>query len=154
MIHAGTPAIFWGDAITHAAYIKNRLPRIQGETKTPTELMQGNIPHTSLLKPFGCQAYIYIPEIRQTKFGPRGRQGIYLGVHVGTKAYKIALLDDLSLQVSKHVRFNETIFPYKTNERIVEVDNINRRYLVNDDRPDQMDLEVELADANTFPVYH
>jgi hypothetical protein len=147
MIHAGTPASFWGDAMTHASYIKNRLPRTEGEKKTPTELMYGQIPQTALLKPFGCQAYAYIPELRQTKFGPRGQQGIYLGVARGTKAYKVALLEDLSCQVTKHVKFNETVFPFKTGERSIEVENINERFSSEND--DEFESE-----SDSQPVYN
>jgi len=61
--HAGLPKSFWAEAISTAAYIRNRMPTAAiREDKTPYERWYGRKPDVSHLKVFGCMTYPHIPE--------------------------------------------------------------------------------------------
>ncbi|KIJ10695.1 hypothetical protein PAXINDRAFT_32858, partial [Paxillus involutus ATCC 200175] len=59
---SGYPRSFWGYAIMNLAYIKNLLPSLATDQKTPFELFHGYQPDVSHLRPFGCLAYAHVPD--------------------------------------------------------------------------------------------
>ncbi|MBW0535572.1 hypothetical protein O181_075287, partial [Austropuccinia psidii MF-1] len=68
-------------------------------------------PRIRKLRVFGCQAFIMTPkEHRQWNLGPLGEEGILLR-YENDLAYRILRLSDERVVVSKHVRFNEAVFP-------------------------------------------
>ena len=53
--HAGVSNIFWAEAISTAAYVRNRLPTTAlKENETPYERWYGKKPDVSHLRVFGC----------------------------------------------------------------------------------------------------
>ena len=58
MAQANLPISFWGDALSTAAYVLNRVPS-KSVPSTPYELWNGNKPNLGILYPWGCAAYIH-----------------------------------------------------------------------------------------------
>ena len=59
-LHAGLPETFWVDAISTAAYLKNRGPSVPIEFRLFEEVWSGKEVQFSHLKVFGCISYIHI----------------------------------------------------------------------------------------------
>lgn len=66
--HAGLPNMFWAEAISTAAYVRNRvLTRALKDGKTPYEPWYGKKPNVNHLKVFGCVAYAHITDDKRRK---------------------------------------------------------------------------------------
>jgi hypothetical protein len=59
---ADLPSSLWAEAYNWAVYIKNRLPHLALDGKTPYEILYKKLPSISQLRPFGTQYYIHIPK--------------------------------------------------------------------------------------------
>lgn len=56
-------ALFWAEAISTAAYVRNHLPTMTlKENETPYERWYGRKPDVSHLRVFGCMAYAHVPD--------------------------------------------------------------------------------------------
>ena len=61
MLHqAGLPLSFWGEALAAFVHIWNRTPTSAVPGKTPYETFYGNRPDVSMLRVWGCVAYVHI----------------------------------------------------------------------------------------------
>ena len=65
LLDAGSPSIFWSEAMAIAAYVHNRSPKRNLHMKTSEESSIGTIADLSHLRIFGCEAHSLIPA---TKF--------------------------------------------------------------------------------------
>jgi hypothetical protein len=83
---------------------------VSGKTATPYELFVGTVPDLSLVKVFGCKAYVKLEKVDHalTKLGPQSESGIFLGIEPNTKAYRVLI--GTQIRVSRHVRFSEEKF--------------------------------------------
>jgi hypothetical protein len=72
LIDSHLPVEWWGFAIVYAAFIRNCLP-VSDKTATPDELFVGTVPDLSLVKVFGCKAYVKLEKADHalTKLGPQ-----------------------------------------------------------------------------------
>ena len=63
ILRSGLPVDFWWDAYEASNYITNRLPtKTSCGYQTPYEGVFGEIPDLSLLRIWGCKAYLKIPK--------------------------------------------------------------------------------------------
>ena len=99
---------FWGDALLSATYIINRVP------STPYELWKGEIPDLSIMRPWGCAAYIHNTSQEYEKLGLRGKKCIFIRYSEIFKGY-VFLGEDMIGRVpkfeSRDVIFLEEDFP-------------------------------------------
>ena len=66
--HAGLPDSYWAEAVSTAAYLKNRTATTAFEkVMTPYERWYGKKPNLSNLRVFGCMAYAHIPDCLRRK---------------------------------------------------------------------------------------
>ena len=86
LLDAGLGKQYWGEAIAATAYIQNRLP-LWVVQKTPMELWCGEKPNLSELKVFGCEAYVYVPDVKRSKLQSRAEKLTFVGYACGSKAY-------------------------------------------------------------------
>ncbi len=77
LIDSRLPVEWWGFAIVHAAFLRNCLP-VSGKTATPHELLFGTLPDPSVIRMFGCKAYVRLEKADKalTKLGLRVRQDV------------------------------------------------------------------------------
>jgi len=91
MFQANMPQTWWGEAILHAVYLRNRLPHSGLNNVTPFQLWFNRSPDYSYLKPFGCIVYIHTPKERQlrgSKYLPRATKGCFIR-HLSTNICRI-----------------------------------------------------------------
>ncbi|GJS73677.1 retrovirus-related pol polyprotein from transposon TNT 1-94 [Tanacetum coccineum] len=113
--HSKLPLKFWGDCVTTATFLINRLPSSVVGNVTPYEiLLKKKLDYTSL-RVFGCLAMVSNPLRTADKFDPRGVPCVFLGYPSNQKGYKFYNLLTKTTFVSRDVVFNETLFPFAEN---------------------------------------
>ena len=73
MGQAKLPNSFWEDALLSAAFIINRVPS-KSIPSTPYESWKGKTPDLSIMRPWGCVAYIHNTFHEYGKLGHRGNR--------------------------------------------------------------------------------
>jgi hypothetical protein len=64
-------------------------------------------PEVSHLKIFGCPMFIHIPKEKIHKMDPSGKKGIFVGFHEVSKAFRIYVLGQHYIEISRYVTFDE-----------------------------------------------
>jgi hypothetical protein len=72
-LNAGLVKNFWADAVSMACYLINRSLRTSLEGKVGKEAWTGNKVDYSLLRVFGCPAYVHVPSEERSKLNPKSR---------------------------------------------------------------------------------
>ena len=62
LAHAGLPNGYWAEAVSTAAYIRNRVAASALPVKTPFEMWYGKKPKVSHLRVFGCIACMIVKD--------------------------------------------------------------------------------------------
>ena len=95
------------EAISTAAYLRNRSPTRAVAGMIPNEAWTGQKPQVDGLQVFGCQAFVHIPKEERKKLDSKSKGCIYLGYGATTKGYH--LYDPLKKRVclSRDVIFNK-----------------------------------------------
>ncbi|GKE39007.1 retrovirus-related pol polyprotein from transposon TNT 1-94 [Tanacetum coccineum] len=110
--HSKLPLKFWGDCVTTATYLINRLPSSVIGNVTPYEMLLKKKPDYTSLRVFGCLAMVSNPSRTADKFDPRGVPCVFLGYPSNQKGYKFYNLLNKTTFVSRDAVFNETVFPF------------------------------------------
>jgi hypothetical protein len=105
-----TPRHFWGDAISTACYILNRIVLRSILHLTPFELRFGRKPSISHLRHFGCKCFVLKCE-NIDKFESRSLDDILLGYTPHGRSYRVYNLDTNTVFGSCDMNFDETA-PY------------------------------------------
>jgi hypothetical protein len=58
---------------------------------------------------FGCPVYIHVPKEKRTKLDPSSRKGTFVGYSESSKAYRIYILGQRQIEVSRDVSFEEEV---------------------------------------------
>jgi len=89
MLHArDLPRSLWGEALTTAAYIRNRCPADALGGRTPEEAWTGSVPDISNMRVFGCKAYVHVPNERRNKLDAKAVMCRFIGYCEGTKGWR------------------------------------------------------------------
>ena len=105
------------EALVTAKYLRNISPTSSLEEMTLYERMKGIKPDLSLLRMFGCLAYLRIPPInRDRKLGDKSKDGIMIGYAKGQNRYQIMDRKTHQISVARDVKFDETSFHYQMRE--------------------------------------
>ena len=97
------PQKFWGLAVLHAAYVRNRTVK-PGESKTRHELMFGKKPSLKHCLPFGCPVMLHNHDPHIKKLDTRAFKGIFVGFDESNHAYKIWNLETSQLIQSRDIK--------------------------------------------------
>jgi transposase InsO family protein len=109
MLHARNMAYeFWGEAVSTAAYLRNRNCTKAIKDMTPEEAWSGSKPDVSHLRIFGTRAFVHVPKERRSKLDPKTMQCIMVGYCEGSKAYRLYHPDSHKIIKSRDVVFDET----------------------------------------------
>jgi hypothetical protein len=103
----GLPGWFWGEAVTTAVYLLNRVPCKAVDGKTPFEVWYGKRPAVHHLKTFGCIVYVRNTKPLLKKLDDRGRKMIFVGYERGTKAYRAYDPVTKKVTITRDVVFDE-----------------------------------------------
>ena len=108
--HANIPQKFWAEAISTAAYLRNRCPTSSFKGETPHERWFGVKPDVDHIRVFGCMVYVHIPDEKRRKLDPKAVKGIFVGYPQGKKGYKIYIPESKKFVASRDVTFMEKSF--------------------------------------------
>jgi hypothetical protein len=104
---AHAPPSMWGHALTHAAYIHNRLPSATLGGKSPLEVLTGSAPDVGRLRVFGCKVFVWRDKRhRSGKLDSPAEQGEYLGESPHGLGHVVRV--NGSVRISSHCTFDET----------------------------------------------
>ncbi|KAI0523320.1 hypothetical protein KFK09_005715 [Dendrobium nobile] len=114
LLHAAhLPATLWAEAIATANYLVNRLPSSSIENQIPFHRLHGHPPNYTHLRTFGCQCFPWLCPYAANKLSPRSHECIFIEYSPFHKGYKCLDISSNRTYISRHVTFNETIFPYQ-----------------------------------------
>jgi hypothetical protein len=108
--HSGAPQELWGESILHAAYVRNRTPRVILNGQSSYHRLFQRAPDISKLRIFGCTAHIQTPADYAGKIDMRYSTGCYLGVSEQHNAYIVLVPGTNKVLYSRDVKFNENDF--------------------------------------------
>ncbi|XP_042756658.2 retrovirus-related Pol polyprotein from transposon TNT 1-94 [Lactuca sativa] len=101
------PDALWGEAVSHAVYVLNRLSTKALDGTTPYEIWTGRKPHVGHLRVFGCVAHMKIAKNHLKKLEDRSKKVVYLGTEKGSKAHRLLDPNTGAIYVSRDVIFEE-----------------------------------------------
>ncbi|MBW0507748.1 hypothetical protein O181_047463 [Austropuccinia psidii MF-1] len=106
------PNSYWAEAINTSAILSNLIPTSSRKNLSPYSLWKRTPAQIKNLRVFGCRAIVSIPKHNcDWKLGPIGQEGIMLGYEKYNSSYRILRLTDRKSLISRHVQFDESVFP-------------------------------------------
>jgi histone deacetylase 1/2 len=106
------PPSFWAEALSTATFLINIRPTSATSFTTPFETLHGTIPPYDTLRVFGCLCYPNTLATSPNKLAPRSTKCIFLGYPARHRGYRCLDLSTRRIIISRHVTFDEHIFPY------------------------------------------
>ncbi|CDO76034.1 hypothetical protein BN946_scf184818.g2 [Trametes cinnabarina] len=105
---SGLPNTYWGEACLYAIHIINRTPsRALGDDITPHEAFTGNKPSVAHIRPFGCKAFVHIPDEKRQKLDPKSLECVLVGWSASKRAYRLLHRSSGRIYESRDVVFDE-----------------------------------------------
>lgn len=112
LAQSNLPLHFWGEDFQSATYLTNRLPNPILDHKSPLERLTKTQPDYMFLKVFGYECYPYPRPYNSTKFSFKSKKCVFLGYNLQHKGYKCFDPINNMVYITRHVQFNESVFPY------------------------------------------
>ena len=104
--HSGLSKVFWGEALSYACHIVNRLPSAVLNGKTLLEVWSGSPANDyDSMRIFGCSAYYHVTE---SKLDPRAKKAIFFGFSGGVKGYRLWCSESKKVILNRDVTFDES----------------------------------------------
>jgi len=122
--HKGIAYEFWAEALSCAAYIRNRVTsRSLPSNTTPFEIWFGRKPNVSHLRVFGSECWYKVPDELLRTLDRRARPAVMLGYAEMQKGYK--LWDDVNNQIviSRDVVFKEKPSTHVSHHPVIPEDD-------------------------------
>lgn len=150
LVDSGLDQKLWAEAISTAAYLRNRCPSRSLDNKTPHEVWTGRKPNVKHLKVFGSTA-VALNKKRKGKFNKKGSILIMVGYSLVSKAYRLYNRDTNSVIERRDVLFDENNLPgseekSSSTEFITVSDIINTN---NEEREDSNNIPVIRSEEST-----
>lgn len=111
--HVALPNRFWGECLLASTYLINLMPSSVLQWLTPYECLMKKPPSYDHLKVIGCLCYASCKS--SDTFAPRAKKCVFLGYPYGQKGYKLYDLQSHKIILSRDVKFQEDIFPFKAS---------------------------------------
>nr|GFB07344.1 putative ribonuclease H-like domain-containing protein [Tanacetum cinerariifolium] len=129
--------IFWTKAVATACYVLNRVPVTKPNAKTPYELLTGDKPSISYLKPFGYPVTILNTSESFVKFDKKSDEGSQSEKHANVEVY---IVDEATIQhdgtKSDHAPTNEDNL-----DAFTELQSLQRQEQAGKEEADRLGLE-------------
>ncbi|CAA7024021.1 unnamed protein product [Microthlaspi erraticum] len=103
---SGLSQKFWAEAVSTAVYLINRSPSSVIDFRVPEELWSTVMPSLENLRRFGCVAYVHSSD---GELNPRAKKGVFTGYPEGVKGFKVWLLEEHKVVISRSVVFREDL---------------------------------------------
>uniref|UniRef100_A0A2N9E312 Integrase catalytic domain-containing protein n=1 Tax=Fagus sylvatica TaxID=28930 RepID=A0A2N9E312_FAGSY len=107
------PLNLWPYAFSTAVFLINRLPSVSRQYTSPWECLFGSTPDYKSFRVFGCTCYPLLRSYSRHKLQPRSVPCVFLGYASNAKGFLCYDCSAHRFYVSRHVKFDETSFPYK-----------------------------------------
>ena len=104
LAESGLGKQYWGEAITAANYLQNRLPSSSIE-KTPYEFNKK--PSYSHIRIFGSEAYVHVPKEKHFKLDVKAKKMVFVGYAEERKAYRFLDRKTNQIVISRDAKFIE-----------------------------------------------
>ncbi|KAL3639631.1 hypothetical protein CASFOL_017538 [Castilleja foliolosa] len=115
LAHSYVPMKFWDCAFLTAAYVINLTPAKVLDYISPVEALTKQKPDLTSLRTFGCLCFPLLRPYNKHKLQFRSDSGTFLGYSPNHKGYKV-LLSNGKLIITRHVHFDERVFPYSKDK--------------------------------------
>ncbi|CAL2259750.1 unnamed protein product [Prunus armeniaca] len=113
LLTSGAPHNLWVEAVLTSVYLINLLPTPILNWDNPHTRLYGSPPSYSSLRVFGCSCFPHLGSFVSDKLSSRSIECVFLGYSSQHKGYRCLDPTTGRVYISRHVVFNETIFPYK-----------------------------------------
>lgn len=107
---ANFPIHLWGYCILASTYLIDRLPSRVLNYKSPYEVLYNTEPNLEHLRVIGCQAHVY--KHTTDKFDAKSTPTVFIGYPQNQKGYILYNIHTQKTIISRHVIFDESIFPF------------------------------------------
>ena len=111
LLEAHMPTSYWGEALTSAIYLINRVPSRTLQFQTPFQALHNSIhaPPISNLPPrvFGCVAFVHLHKHQRSKLTPQAVRCVFLGYAPNQKGYRCYHPPTNSMYTTLDVVFHE-----------------------------------------------
>ena len=122
MAHASIPPRFWTAAFTTAVFLINRLPTSILGNKSPYKIVFGSPSSYTLLRVFGCACYPLLTRFERSKLDYKSVHCVFLGYSTHHKGYQCLNMQTSRIYISRHVKFDELIFPFRSTQGSTKFD--------------------------------
>jgi hypothetical protein len=112
MFHASIPLSFWDVIFESVLFVINRLPRLSTSKQSPFQILFNQEPDYQFLKVIGCECFPLLRSYANHKLQPRSESCVFLGYSSHHKWYCRLHLPSNKIYISRHVKFNETVFHF------------------------------------------
>ena len=138
---SGLPLSFWLEAATAKVYVENKCISAENPTKTPDEIWTGKVPSVKRIRVWGCDCYVHVQKEERTKLEMKARKGILVGYSESQSAYRIFMLDNRKIEVSRDIKCIEESFSFANElkaeakmkgENLLDIDNIEAMQMKNE----------------------
>jgi hypothetical protein len=111
LFQASLPASYWAEALHTATHLLNCLPSKVVSHPTPYIALYGTAPTYDHFRVFGCACYPNTSATAPHKLSPRSTHCLFLGYSSDHKGYRCLDLASHRIIISRHVVFDEDVFP-------------------------------------------
>ncbi|PKU73211.1 Retrovirus-related Pol polyprotein from transposon TNT 1-94 [Dendrobium catenatum] len=125
LIEANLPADLWVEALNVSVYLINRLPSRALQNRSPYQILYQKPPAYNHLKIFGCLCYPWLRPYSTSKLSPLSIPCVFIGYASAQKGYRCLNPKTGKVYVSRHVIFNEAIFPYHQPDSSLKTNSPN-----------------------------
>lgn len=108
LLQFGVPNSLWAEAISTAAYIRNRCPTKILKNSTPIEASTGK-PYVGFMRIFGSKVIALEKKRSRGKFEPKGKEYTLVGYSQESKAYRLWIQGTKTILKRRDVRFIEDL---------------------------------------------
>lgn len=111
MFQACISPTYWVEALQTSVHLLNILPSTSINNKVRNTVLFNKKPSYDHLKTFGCLCFPNINHSHLHKLAARSTPCLFLGYPANHKGYRCLDLQTRKIIISRHVVFDETIFP-------------------------------------------
>jgi hypothetical protein len=112
MHHASIPLKYWDQIFIDVVFVINRIPSLSASKASPFEILFKQQPDYSFLRIISCECYPLLRPYNNYKLQPRSLSCVFMGYSTTYKRYCCFHIASKKKYISRHVRFNEKVFPF------------------------------------------
>jgi histone deacetylase 1/2 len=112
LFQSSMPPSYWAEALAAAAHLVNLRPSQPSGFAIPYTRLHNTAPDYAALRVFGCLCYPNQSATAKHKLSPQSVACVFLGYPSSHKGYRCLDLQTRRVIISRHVVFDESVFPF------------------------------------------